>query len=216
MKQKTVIIVAGGELYDGLIDEIRDGDIVIGVDRGAWWLISHSINPAVAIGDFDSVSAKERSVIKKKSGTFITHPKEKDATDLELAVEYAMGLAPSRVTLFGVVGSRMDHTMAGIALLQRLESHNIIGVIVDKFNKINIVRHQQRIKSFHGLPYISFIALNDDATVTLTGLRYPLVQSVLAVGSSLGISNEIISSSASIRVHKGTVLMIQSADAAVR
>lgn len=215
-QSKTIAIVAGGILDAALLPHIRKAGFVIGVDRGALWLITHKIMPDVAIGDFDSVTTAEKKRIHDKSGVYIEYQPEKDATDLELAIDHVIPLRPKEVVLFGVLGRRFDHTMAAIHMLLRLESHNIYGLIVDNFSKINIVRRQQTVLKSSAYPYISVLPVTSTATVTLKGFAYNLVRTPLRAGSSLGISNRIFGKSAVITVHQGQALVIRSSDQFVR
>ncbi|MBI4066445.1 thiamine diphosphokinase, partial [Candidatus Gottesmanbacteria bacterium] len=86
----TVAIVGAGKLLKQFLPEIIKRDYVIGVDRGAYWLIANNIIPDIAIGDFDSVNPRELRVIKQKVKRTEEYPREKDATDMELAVEHTI------------------------------------------------------------------------------------------------------------------------------
>ena len=215
-QSKVIAIVAGGALDGSVLSQIRQAHAVIGVDRGALWLMRHRITPDVAIGDFDSVTQAEKKRIHDASQTYIEYAPEKDATDLELAIDYAIPLKPKEVVLYGVLGRRFDHAMGAVHMLLRLESHNIYGVIVDNFNKVNIVRRQQTILKDPAYPYVSVMPVGLTVTVTLKGFVYDLVHTSLRAGASLGISNELSGKSATITVHQGLALVIQSSDEFVR
>ena len=45
------------------------------------------------------------------------HPAAKDATDLELALDAAIALEPSRILVIGSAGGRLDHLLGSILLL---------------------------------------------------------------------------------------------------
>ncbi len=214
-RSKAIAIVAGGTLDTSLVPHIKSAATIIGVDRGALWLIRHKITPDVAIGDFDSVTHTEKKRIHDHSDVYIEYAPEKDATDLELAIDHAITLKPKRVVLFGVMGRRFDHAMGAVHMLLRLESHNIYGVIVDNFSIINIVRRQQTMVKDPAYPYISVMPVGLTVTVTLKGFAYDLVRTRLRAGTSLGISNEISRKSATITVHHGQALVIQSRDQSV-
>jgi thiamine pyrophosphokinase len=210
--KKTIAIVAGGTLHESVVSRVRKAGYIIGVDKGAYWLLKHGIVPDVAIGDFDSVSTSELRVIEKKVKNFIRHPAVKDATDLELAIEHAKTLAPKEVGIFGAIGTRYDHTYAGIMLLTRLASHNIYGYIVDNFNEIFIVRRVAKLTSSGVFPYISLFPLQQTAVVTLKGFRYNVTRQAFVPGSTLGVSNEIVGKNAQVMVHQGAILLIRSRD----
>ena len=63
-----------------------DFDCFVGVDRGSLWVLEEKLPLALAVGDFDSVTAEERQVIQKRAQHFVQARPEKDDTDLELAL----------------------------------------------------------------------------------------------------------------------------------
>lgn len=211
-KRKTVAIVAGGTLDEVHVSRIRNADYLIGVDRGAHWLVTNGIVPDIAIGDFDSVTKKEFLLIKKNIKHVVQYPKEKDSTDLELAVNYAIARQPKEVCLFGAIGSRFDHGFAGIMMLLKLSSHNIYGYIVDNFNEIYVVRRILEIVPSRVFRYVSLFSLTNSATVTLSGFLYNVSRRRFVRGSTLGVSNEMVKKSAQITVHDGLVLVVRSRD----
>ena len=78
MKQiKTISIVGGGNLSKKLLPDIATNDYIIGVDRGACWLILNGVIPDIAIGDFDSVTVRQMQIIKKQSKRLDIYPKRK-------------------------------------------------------------------------------------------------------------------------------------------
>ena len=212
-QSKSVSIVGGGVLYDSLLSSIANADVIIGVDRGALWLLEHGITPHIALGDFDSVRPQEFKKIQKSSLRVLQYPPEKDATDLELALEEALTLNPHAVYLYGVLGRRFDHSMGGIAMLRRLVSHNIYGEIVDNFSKINIVRRGRRkFSRDQEYPYVSILPLDQSTSITLKGFRYDVTHYEFLLHSTRGISNEIPGSAAMLTIHRGMALIVRSRD----
>ncbi len=211
-KIRTIAIVAGGTLDTMFMPDIGSADLVIGVDGGAAWLLSQSLVPHVALGDFDSVTSRQMKGIEQKIPTIIRHRPQKDSTDLELAVEYAIAQRPTTIVIYGGIGTRMDHTWAAIHMLQYIESHNIYAQIVDNFNKINIVRHIASLTPMHHFKYVSLFSLTNTATVTLKGFRYDVIRHTFISGSTRGVSNEIAAKLAKITVHNGTIVVMRSRD----
>lgn len=194
------------------LPRIRRAAYVIGVDRGAYWLTCNKMVPDMAIGDFDSVTKSEFTQIQKIAKNVIVHPEEKDATDLGLAVDFALTGRPEEVWIFGAIGTRFDHVWAGIHLLARLASHNVCGYLVDKTNEIQIVRREATLTRSRLFKYVSIFPLGKSATVTLTGFSYNVTKRIFTRESTLGVSNEIPSGTAHITVHKGNVVLIRSRD----
>ncbi len=213
---KTICIVAGGEMDSGYIPDIVSASVVIGADRGALWLIRHGIDPDVAIGDFDSITSKEKLLVHNRARRYVEFSPQKDETDLELAIEEAVRLKPKVVTIYGALGRRFDHTLSAAHMLARLESHNIYGEIVDNFNKINIVRRLMTVAKDPSYPYISVLPLGSTACVSLCGFAYDVKRKTFLQDTSLGVSNQIVSENASITVHQGEVLVVRSSDVHVR
>ena len=77
---------------------------------GSW---EENLPLALAVGDFDSVTAEERQVIRKYAQHFVQARPEKDDTDLELALLTIFEQNPqAQVTIFGALGGRIDHMLA--------------------------------------------------------------------------------------------------------
>lgn len=211
--KKRVVIVANGNKYPGIIKEIRRGDVIIGVDRAAYWLITHRVIPDVAIGDFDSVNEKERSVIQKKVKIFKQYSAQKDFTDTELALLYAVKQKPLSIVIFGASGTRVDHTLGTLQLLTRCQKLGIPAVFRDQTNEVMIVgRGRTILEKREGYRYISVIPVSDSISVSLVGFKYNSIRKTIRRGQTIGISNEFAGRQAEIIFHRGIAFIIQSRD----
>jgi thiamine pyrophosphokinase len=208
----VIAIVANGNLDSVFLPEIKRADYLIGVDRGAYWLIKHGVNPHVAIGDFDSVIKKEHAIVRRKSGKFIRYPAEKDATDMELAIEYARTLKPRTVVIYGSTGSRIDHTIGTLQLLESFLDTRINAIIRDQKNEVFLLTSRRTLEKTSDFRYVSLLSYTKTALVSLRGFKYPLSYAIIHRGSTLGVSNEIVAKEAAIEVHKGTVIVVRSND----
>ncbi len=206
---KTVAVIGGGRLSKQFLSEIIKCDYVIGVDRGAYWLITNGVTPNIAIGDFDSVSSKEFEEIKKRTKMTKKYPSEKDATDLELAVDYAILLKPQYITIYGSIGTRLDHTIGNIQLLERLHD---VGVIRDRKNEVRIISGHTTVRKDVCYQYVSLLSVTETVEVTLSGFFYDVTRAIIRRGQTLGISNEIRGDEATIEIHQGKALVIRSRD----
>src|SRR5690625_559249 len=77
-------------------------DIWIGVDRGALTIIESGLPLHDAVGDFDSVTKQEMVQIQQVASNFDKYLREKDQTDLEIAINKALFMQTKRVYLFGI------------------------------------------------------------------------------------------------------------------
>ena len=215
LSMSVVAIVASGPT-DHLPDfaAFEEVDVWIGVDRGAYVLAKSEIEMDVAVGDFDSVTEEERMILERYTATLDIYPKEKNETDLEIALEKAFEMKAHTIYLFGVTGGRMDHTMINIQLLLRITARKIKGVIIDKWNRIELVEQGiHTVEKDQLYPYVSFVPLTDTIEqLRLEGFAYPLDNFQLRWGSTRCISNEINDSSGTISFESGKLLIIQSRD----
>jgi thiamine pyrophosphokinase len=216
---KRIAIVANGNPPQGFVGEIKKCDFVIGVDRAAYWLITHGIVPRVAIGDFDSVNRKEFLEIKKKVPTIKHYSAEKDFTDTELAIQYAVRQKPSEIIIYGGNGTRMDHVLGTIFLLERCIKKGIRVVFRDKTNDITLLgRGRTILQRRVGYRYVSFLAISKIIVITLKNFKYNISHTTIHRGQTLGISNEFVArqdcvrSQATTVIHRGIALAIQSRD----
>ncbi|MGN7357096.1 thiamine diphosphokinase [Paenibacillus sp. SAF-054] len=213
MSFKRVVIFSGGELHPQYIKEIQPGDYVIGADKGALFLIRHGVSPELAVGDFDSISPQELAHVRSKCGRIVEcDPVDKNLTDTELAFEMAIREQPDFILLIGGTGTRMDHTLANVQMLNRALQHHIGCAIMDRNNYITITGSKLEVED-RGYTYVSLLPMTPEVTgITLEGFQYPLHNATLKIGESLGISNVLLDSSGRVTVEGGLLLVIQSKD----
>jgi thiamine pyrophosphokinase len=213
MKQlQTVAIVAGGEIDGIALQDIKKAQFVIGCDKGSLWLINHGIIPDYSIGDFDSVNSQELKIIKGSSKATCIYPKEKDKTDLELSIDYAISLHPKKVIIVGATGTRLDHSFVAVQLLEKCITHKIFAVMKNSKNECMICNSSLIIDKNIQYKYFSILPVSKTVSISLSGCKYPLNRKRIIRGSSYGISNEIVGESAYISVHNGKTLIIRSND----
>lgn len=205
-----LLIFASGSISLKTLLQITPTDFIIGVDHAAYWLIQNKIKPDFAIGDFDSVTPKELEIIKSNSKNILTFPTDKDFTDLELAVNKAITLHPKSVEIYGSLGTRLDHSLVSIQLLEKLLKNNIPSAIIDNNNKCLICNSKAVIKKDKNYQYLSILPVSKIIVISISGCKYPLSRAKITRSLSLCVSNEIVSGSATITIHRGLALVIQS------
>ncbi len=212
-KGTRILIFTGGTLGSWATSHIHQGDLLVGVDRGALFLIQHGYKPNFALGDFDSVSEEEKNNIMKHAQTFSDcDPIMKDQTDTEMAFEWALEQQPGEILLFGALGTRFDHSLANVQLLRRGLDKGISCRIIDPYNELQLTNQQLLVQkgAYH---HVSLLPLSLKVTgITLDGFQYPLKDATLNLGDSLGISNVLLSEFGEIKIDSGLLLVIQSKD----
>lgn len=213
MEQKRVLIFSGGDLHKQYLKEIRPSDFLIGADRGALFLIENNYKPDLAVGDFDSISPADLQKVRSGSTQLIDcDPIDKDLTDTELALDLAIKEQPDIILLMGVTGSRLDHTLANIQMMNRVLQHHISCALLDRNNYMTLTGSSIEVQD-RGYKYVSLLPMTPEVTgITLTGFQYPLDNATLKMGESLGISNQLTGSQGTITVEGGLLLVIQSND----
>ncbi len=191
------------------------GQNIIVCDRGLEALYQLKIIPNHVVGDFDSVSSNVLTFYQNKPQVvFHTYNAEKDNTDTDIALKLAIKLKSSEITILGALGKRMDHAIANIHILKDALEAEIPCQILDENNRIYLINKESTLNKdkIYG-KYISLIPLTSVVEgLTLTGFKYPLNNYDLPVGTSLGISNEIIEDTAHIKMEKGILIVIESRD----
>ncbi len=223
-----VIVVAGGnydeDLVRSLINDTEEDVYLIGADRGALSLILSGYKIDIAVGDFDSVTDEERETINTYSREVISLKPEKDATDMECAVKNAIDKCRrsedhfNYIYLFAATGTRMDHTLANIEMLFFIKSYsrNIKTLIIDGHNRIRLLDNNEYHVFYKDQligKYVSFLPFGEDVDhLTLKGFKYEVKNTILCLGTSRGVSNEVKDDVMSVFFETGSLLMIESRD----
>lgn len=209
-------ILAGGPpgRLPSLTDEKWQDGVWIGVDRGALRLLEQNIQPYKAFGDFDSISASELSFVQERLLDIHVFPAEKDAIDLELALNWAIGQQPSLIRVFGATGGRMDHMFGAVQLLYKGLAAHIPIQMIDRQNIVSIhTPGSYEVEKDDTYRYLSFVSFSDEIQgLTLKGVKYPLTNHAIEWGSTLCISNELIQQRGTFSFSKGILMMVRSND----
>lgn len=198
------VIICGGSVGEYILDYIEETDYVICADSGYDHAMKFGIKPDIIIGDMDSVKAD------LEDNQVIVYPQKKDYTDSELALFHAIEKGSSHILMFGMIGTRMDHSYANLSLL--LNCKNIDSVIIDGNNIIRMVFDKLLLNGAIGDTVSILPFAGDVQGVTTSGLEYPLIDSTLKIGTSLGVSNKMTQTECCVTVRKGTALVIRSND----
>ena len=112
---------------------------MIGVDGGNAALLESGLLPHLAVGDFDSAGAEMHKRLVRMGVPIKKLPAEKDMTDTHFAVTEALKRRPGTVLLLGALGTRFDHTLANLFLLEMMEREGVRGEILNRHNRIRLL-----------------------------------------------------------------------------
>ena len=207
------IVVAGGDAAPEDAALLSDAEIVIAADSGAGWLDSCGVLPDLVVGDMDSIDPALLERLATQGVAVEKHPAEKDASDVELALNRAVaGGADEVVILGGLRGARLDHELANLLLLVDPRWEGI---------ELRVTRGETTARALNGGnrrelegvagDLVTLLPVGGDATgVRTEGLRYPLAGEALQSGRSKGLSNEVEHAPASVSLGSGMLLIIET------
>ena len=218
---KDTIIVSGGNIHkDFALDFLKknktENTCLIAADRGVEFFMGTDLEPDVAVGDFDSLSAEGAKYMETLKYTEIRRLKpEKDDSDTQSAANYAIEQGTERIMILGATGNRIDHLMANFGLLMLGKIKQVQIVLVDAYNYMSLIESGMILKKEEQFgKYVSFFPIEGEVTgLTLKGFKYPLNSYTLKVeDSGLNVSNEISDPEAEVTFETGKLLMIMSRD----
>ncbi|MFZ2396976.1 MAG: thiamine diphosphokinase [Smithella sp.] len=211
MYQK-IIIVSGGRLVDPVFFQKKiagmENHLVICCDGGARNFQYLGIKPDVIIGDMDSIDPAQLASYSDQGIKIIKYSANKDFTDTELALDYALDLNPDAIFIWGALGGRVDHTLANVFLLCKGQEKGINTYLIDEYGEAFVLDKKAVFINEAGKT-VSLLALSPRVTgITLKGFLYSLEKSTLKMGETRGVSNIINEDRASISVRSGKLLVI--------
>jgi thiamine pyrophosphokinase len=180
---------------------------VVAADGGAATALVFGYQPDVVVGDLDSIDAASLGELRRRGVPIETHPRDKNATDGQLAIQCALEQQPDRLLLVGFLGGpRLDQALASVLLLIRIETP---ASLLDGRNEAWLVRPGvECVWPPEPDEIVSLIPIAGDVDGVRThGLRWPLRDEPLTLGDSRGVSNEPAAAQAAISVRRGLLLV---------
>lgn len=206
---KTVIF-ANGEIenYDFVKRLTVSDDYIICCDGGTRHAFIMGVRPDVILGDMDSVDTEMKAAYKNDGVQVIVFPAEKDFTDLELAIDFALSRGTDEIQIFGGLGGRFDHELANVHALVRAAEAGVKAFLIDIGAVVAVTCNEYEIKGENG-DIVSLIPLSGSVSgVTTEGLYYPLNAETLKTGSTRGVSNVMLTGEAKVTVEAGWLAVI--------
>lgn len=178
---------------------------LIAADSGFSLLKRMGITPDLVLGDFDSLTEDMPTDCE-----ILTAAAEKDDTDTMLAIKTALARGYRDITISGSIGGRLDHTFANIQSLAYILNNGADGRLVGETDTAELLGTGEYSFSKNDKMYFSVFSYSEEAVVTTRGTKYDLDSYRLTNNFPLGVSNEILSPECTLKIEKGTVLVIFS------
>lgn len=186
--------------YDALLAEATH---VVAADGGAALCRRAGRVPDVVVGDMDSARGDAVDWARGGGADIVAHPMDKDATDLELAIEEARDRFAAPITITAAFSARLDHTLAAVGTLARAGAcarepgwtafAAVPGAPVTLDSGSDVL--------------FSVIAVGEASGVNVAGAKWPLSGTTLPALSGLGVSNRTGGNIVRVSVEKGTLVV---------
>ncbi len=214
-----ILIFANGDLPD--LDKtralLRESDFIIAADGGTRHALALGRTPNIVIGDLDSITKEESDALSLSKGgkmeqvgvEIIQYPRDKNETDLELAIQHALTLNPEQIIILAALGGRLDQTLGNIALVSNVQCSTSSNVRLDDgIEEVFFCREQVQVNGTNG-DIISLIPWQGEVIgVVTTGLKWTLQNETLYPQKTRGISNEMMNDTATIQIKSGLLLIV--------
>ena len=186
-----------------------DAPIVVAADAGVVEAERLGLRVDLLVGDLDSAPTDAAERIARAGGRVERHPIDKDASDLELALEAVRELGASSVLVVGGDAGRLDHLIGNALLLAAPRLADLTVDAVLGAARLHVVRGRRVLDGAPG-ELVSLFALGGAARgIRTTGLRWRLDGEDLEPGSTRGLSNEFEAARAAVEVAEGVLVAIR-------
>ena len=196
----TILILTGGG--PAPTTPLPRSNVVIAADSGLGLAEALGVHVDLVVGDLDSV---DRSQLDDAISTGVEvekHPTDKDATDLDLALQAAADRGATRIVVAGGGAGRLDHLL-GIALLLADERWADLAIEWHSGSSVTHVARGPLLLETQPGDLVSLIPASDETVVSIDGTRWPLEAASLSRGTTRGISNEALGDIVTINVDRG-------------
>jgi len=211
----TVVVAGGDPVAADSLAGLPDPAFVVAADSGLHAAAALGLRVDLVVGDLDSAHPEAVTAALSAGAELDRHPADKDATDLELALEACLsrGLHPV-IVLGGASFERIDHFMANALLLADPRFAPLRATWHVKGATVVPVYDDAEIRGEPG-DVVTLLAVGGPAGgVTTRGLRWELHDETLAAGSTRGVSNEMLGAAAAVSVRTGSLLTIHHGNTA--
>ena len=212
MVETTAVVVIGGlPIAKSVAKYLPKHDYVIAADSGLHSAIDLGLRVNLVIGDMDSVDPAVLVAAEINGVTIQRMPRDKDATDTELALLAAVAHGSRQIVLVTGGGGRLDHQLGVLSAMQHKALEDCEVSALWDTARMQLLRGPG-LCTIHGKvgDVVGLIAQHGDAIgVTTDGLKWSLNEGTLEAHSSRGVSNELVTATATISLAHGQLFVIQ-------
>lgn len=208
----TCVILGAGDIlnYEASAARIPKDALVICADGGLRHCAGLGVRPGLLVGDFDSADLSQAS-----DGVDIVRlSPEKNYTDSFHAVEEAEARGHRSLLLCGMLGGRLDHTLANLQLLASCATRGLIAALTDGLTDVYPLAAPSGETACLTLEpranhYFSLLSMVDACQgVTIQGAVYPLEDYPLSSLEARAVSNEFCGEPVRISLRGGVLVVV--------
>ena len=209
MKRCVIVGGAGINEYDRVRAALLPDDVFVFCDCGLKHMDALGVKPDLIVGDFDS---HENPHMDAET---IVLPREKDDTDTVFATKEMMKRGFEDFLLIGVIGARLDHTLANVSILLMLDTAGKQAKAIDDYSEMEIISAKAgrpgRAVIDDSYPYFSLLNISGQAEgITIRNAKFPLEDGRIDCDYQYAVSNEVLpGQTAEVTITKGRVLLIK-------
>ena len=204
MQQSHILLIGNAATASAkLLQQLaKQADVIVAADGGAGKALKSGVKPDFVVGDLDSVSKRDLRALQACVLNMVTQ----ENTDLEKALLFITRALPvTQITLVGFVGGRWDFSLANILHIASYAKKVDITLAGDGW-RMHLLTHPAQFTT-KLKKRVSLVPLKNCTGVTLMGLKYPLKNEPLPVGTTRPLSNQTISKQFSVSLKRGVLLV---------
>ncbi len=206
MTRAVIVANAPGVEWPALA-ALLPGALVVAADGGARAFLGRERAPDVIVGDGDSLGPEELAALAAAGARVVAHPRDKDETDLELALAWVVAHGVTECDVVGALGGRWDHSLANVLVCAGERFAACCIRVHAPGETLYLVRGAVTLDESRGTT-VSLIPLTAVVTgVTTRGLRYELAAATLYRDQGRGLSNVLLAPPASVTLEHGVLLV---------
>ena len=205
----TALLLAAGRVVatPALRRAAAAAELVVAADGGLRHARSLGVRPHLLVGDLDSVD--DAALRRWSDVPRVTHPRDKDALDLELALDEIRARDARTLLVVGALGDRLDQGLAGVAICEAAHRAGLDVTLDSGDARVLPLRSgERRFEPLAPGTAVSVLATLPGTQVSLTGTRWTLDRHPLEPGSGLGVSNLSTGDGPRVTLHAGGCLLI--------
>lgn len=196
-------VILGGDLNSPLPfieNEIKNADLVVGVDSGANVLKKLLILPDIIIGDMDSISQGTLKWVEDNKVEKHVYNPEKDFTDFQISMDYIQNRRIQEASILGAFGNRDDH-FYGNLITTFFYSRKMKIILKTENKNCGFLYGENEFLSERGETWSFFPFGEKLPELSLKGFKYELNRKKLNYTNPLGVSNITVNKELEIIIH---------------